>query len=51
MPIYGYFRYFSTAPFVLVGQLTSDNFVASPAQRVSNFRTIQIDHSAPISAP
>ena len=42
MPIYGYFRYFRCTRFLLQGQLPSGNFEASPAQRVSNFSTIQI---------
>ena len=46
MPIYGYFRYFRYALFLLLGQLPSGNFVAFPAQRVSNFRTNQIAYCA-----
>ena len=42
MPIYDYFRYFRCTRFLLQGQLPSGNFEASPPQRVSNFRTIQI---------
>ena len=49
MPIYGYFRYFNYALFMLLGQLSSGNFVASPAQGVSNFRTIQMDHGVLLS--
>ena len=40
---YGNFRYFNIPPFVRWGKLPPGNFVASPAQRVSNFRTIQIE--------
>ena len=49
MPIYDYFRYFRYALFLLLGQLSSGDFEASPAQRVSNLRTIQIDHGAALT--